>query len=84
MTRQNLFLIGSLVAATGLLAMTIFILFSADTKSLLVLHLDNYFKVDSKETFMQRVARTANSVFIKLWLNMKHSTINRYSAFVVN
>ena len=29
-------------------------------------------------------ARTANSVFIKLWLDVKHSTINRYFAFVVN
>ena len=26
----------------------------------------------------------ANSVFIKLWLDVKHSTINHYFAFVVN
>jgi hypothetical protein len=26
----------------------------------------------------------ANSVFIKLWLEVNHSTINRYFAFVVN
>ena len=25
-----------------------------------------------------------NSVFIKLWLDVKHSTINHYFAFVVN
>jgi hypothetical protein len=29
-------------------------------------------------------ARTANSVFIKLWRDVKHSTINDYFAFVVN
>ncbi len=27
---------------------------------------------------------TANSVFIKLWRDVRHSTINRYFAFVVN
>jgi hypothetical protein len=25
----------------------------------------------------------ANSVFIKLWLNVKHSTLNHYFAFMV-
>ena len=29
-------------------------------------------------------SRTANTVFIKLWLDVNHSTINHYFAFVVN
>jgi hypothetical protein len=33
---------------------------------------------------LDKRARTANSVFIKLWLDVKHSTINRYFASVVN
>ena len=30
------------------------------------------------------IATAANSVFIKLWLDVKLSTINHYFAFVVN
>ena len=33
---------------------------------------------------MREEARTANSVFIKLWLDVRYSTINHYFAFVVN
>ena len=33
---------------------------------------------------LQRTKTPANSVFIKLWLDVKHSAINRYFASVVN
>jgi hypothetical protein len=35
-------------------------------------------------TSLSESKTAGNSVFIKLWLDVKHSAINRYFAFVVN
>jgi hypothetical protein len=37
-----------------------------------------------KKRMVKRLKTAANSVFIKLWQDFKHSTLNRYFAFVVN
>jgi hypothetical protein len=39
---------------------------------------------DTKLIVIELGITAHNSVFIKLWLDDKHSTINRYFAFVVN
>lgn len=36
------------------------------------------------EVSVDKEAHAGNSVFIKLWRDVKHSTLNHYFAFVVN
>jgi hypothetical protein len=40
--------------------------------------------IEYKRLLISRGKTSANSVFIKLWLDGKHSTLNRYFAFVVS
>jgi hypothetical protein len=46
--------------------------------------LDAQIRLQISESLQGESRAAANSVFIKLWLDVKHSTINHYFALVVN